>query len=78
LGNAESGGDAFVERLQAHADIAALHALAAPQGIDDRRRLLAGIAKPMPTLPPVGEMRRCVDPDHIAVEIEHRAAELPC
>ena len=30
----------------------------------------------MPTLPPVGEIKRGVDADHIAVEVEHRAARI--
>ena len=34
----------------------------------------AGMAKPMPTLPPDGEIDRGVDADHLAFDVEGRAA----
>src|SRR5690606_21023697 len=70
----ERGGDILVDLLQGHAHIAALRTLAAAKRIDHRPRLFRRNGETHADVAAGRRDQRGIDADHIALEIEHRAA----
>src|SRR3546814_9387993 len=70
----EAGGDVFRHRLDADAQIAALHRSAAPERVDDGLCLFGRDCKADADIAAGGRIDGGVDADDIARQIEHRTA----